>query len=279
MAAMTIEGVAMDVAGFVTSKDDRAAVRVRSATESDDVSVKAFFENGGRECWVGSLAALAECDVQMIACPESPSMAQALVEQCERLRYRMAILDSVPQSRSSYAAVYGPFLNGLPPSGFVAGVWAATPVWKAPANVALKGVKGPLEVVRDPRVNAIREFAGRGILVWGARTLSDDPEWKYVNVRRLVIYLERSIEQGLQWVGFEPNDVATWKRVTQSVQEFLSRVWRDGALQGKKPEEAYFVKCEMTQNDLDRGRLVVEVGVAPIKPAEFVIFRIGLLTA
>jgi len=125
-------------------------------------------------------------------------------------------------------------------------------------------------------------FPRRGNLVWGGRTLSPDPMWKYVNERRLFIYLERSIERGTQWAVFEPNDESLWDSVKRRVVRFLQWLWLSGAFQGAKPEEAFFVKCDrstMTQDDIDQGRLVCLIGVAPIRPAEFVIFRIGQWTA
>jgi hypothetical protein len=127
-------------------------------------------------------------------------------------------------------------------------------------------------------VNVIRAFPGRGIRIWGARTLSSDTLWKYINVRRLFIYLEESIHEGTQWVVFEPNNEKLWARVIATVTAFLTRAWRDGALMGAKPEEAFFVKCDrttMTQVDIDNLRLICIIGGAPVKPAEFVIFRIA----
>jgi phage tail sheath protein FI len=126
-------------------------------------------------------------------------------------------------------------------------------------------------------VNCIRRFPGRGTRVWGARTLADDPQWKYVNVRRLFLYLEESMDEGTQWAVFENNDERLWARVRQSLSNFLTTAWRDGALMGTTPEEAFYVTCDrttMTQDDIDNGRLIAEVGVAPVKPAEFVIIRI-----
>ena len=140
-----------------------------------------------------------------------------------------------------------------------------------------------LQDVLNPRgVNTIRKFPGRGIRVWGARTLTSDARWKYVSVRRLFIFLERSIYEGTQWVVFEPNDDQLWASVRRTILDFLLRQWRIGALLGDKPEKAYFVKCDrstMSQNDLENGRLICFIGVAPLRPAEFVIFRIGQWTA
>ena len=141
---------------------------------------------------------------------------------------------------------------------------------------------GEQDVLNPQGINLIREFEGRGIRVWGGRTLSSDQEWKYVNVRRLFIFLEHSIDRGTQWVVFEPNNEALWQRVTATIKSFLFGVWKSGALMGTKPDEAYFVRCDrttMTQDDIDNGRLVCLIGIAPAYPAEFVIFRIGQFTA
>ncbi len=182
----------------------------------------------------------------------------------------------------------------LPPSGFVCGIYArndmARGVHKAPANEVVAGAlrfsaaisQGEQEVLNPLGVNCLRRFSGRGNRVWGARTLSNDPEWKYLNVRRCVDYLEASIERGLQWAVFEPNAEPLWARVQAVVSDFLGNSWRNGALLGRKPQEAYFVRCDrstMTQTDLDQGRLVCEIGVAMLKPAEFLILRIALPTA
>ncbi|HKP86437.1 MAG TPA: phage tail sheath subtilisin-like domain-containing protein [Blastocatellia bacterium] len=212
---------------------------------------------------------------------------------------------------SKYAALYHPWVEIfdpterpsqgapprrllLPPSGFVTGIYARSDiergVHKAPANEVVRGLtrfesninKGRQDVLNPEGVNALRFFEGRGNRVWGARTMSSDPEWKYVNVRRLFIYIEHSIDNGTQWAVFEPNGPRLWGNIRQTIEDFLLVLWRDGALLGDKPEQAYFVRCDrttMTQNDLDNGRLICLVGVAPVKPAEFVIFRIGQWTA
>jgi phage tail sheath protein FI len=137
-------------------------------------------------------------------------------------------------------------------------------------------------VLNPEGVNCLRFFEGRGNRVWGARTISSDPEWRYVNVRRLFIYIEHSIYLGTQWAVFEPNNPQLWSDIRQSVEDFLLDLWRTGALLGTQAKQAYFVRCDrttMTQNDLDNGRLICLIGVAPTKPAEFVIFRIGQWTA
>jgi len=181
----------------------------------------------------------------------------------------------------------------IPPGGYMAGIYARSDVergvHKAPANETVRGVvdlqlpigKGEQDVLNPRGVNCIRAFPGRGIRVWGARTLSSDPSWKYINVRRLFLYLEESIDEGTQWVVFEPNSEILWARVIQTISNFLKGAWKSGALMGLTPEEAFFVKCDrttMTQDDINNGRLIVLIGVAPVKPAEFVIFRIAQWT-
>jgi phage tail sheath protein FI len=182
----------------------------------------------------------------------------------------------------------------LPPLGFTAGIYARSDtqrgVHKAPANEVVLGItKFALNVTFDRQsvlnpegINALRFFEGRANRVWGARTMSSDPEWKYVNVRRLFAFLEHSIDRSTQWAVFEPNNERLWANIRQSIEDFLVTVWRTGALMGTKPEEAFFVRCDrstMSQNDLDNGRMICLIGVAPTYPAEFVIFRIGQWTA
>ena len=182
----------------------------------------------------------------------------------------------------------------LPPSGFICGIYARTDVqrgvWKAPANEVVLGALrfesninfAQQELLNPAGVNCLRFFPGRGYRVWGARTAGSDPEWKYVNIRRYFNYLERSIDHGTQWVVFEPNGERLWANVTETVSSFLYNEWVSGALLGTSPKEAFFVRCDrstMTQNDLDNGRLICLIGVAAVKPAEFVIFRIGQKTA
>lgn len=215
------------------------------------------------------------------------------------------------QIDSKYAALYYPWVVApnpdfnstnpnapaeltLPPSGFLCGIYARSDiergVWKAPANEVVRSAlrferpvtTGEQEVLNPLGVNCLRTFAGRGHRVWGARTTSSDPEWKYVNVRRYFLYLEHSIDRGTQWAVFEPNGEALWAKVHDSVSSFLYKEWVSGALLGDKPEAAFFIKCDrstMTQNDLDNGRLICLVGVAVIKPAKFIVFRIGQKTA
>jgi uncharacterized protein len=178
-----------------------------------------------------------------------------------------------------------------PPSGHLAGIYARVDVergvHKAPANELIRGIVQIDQTINKREqdllnpfpinINVLRFFPDRGNRVWGARVVTSDPEWKYINVRRLFIFLESSLTVGTQWVVFEPNDEPLWARVRASVSNFLTTVWRSGALQGATAAEAFFVKCDrttMTQDDIDNGRLIILVGVAPVKPAEFVIFRI-----
>jgi phage tail sheath protein FI len=217
------------------------------------------------------------------------------------------------QFDTKYAALYHPWLiiphpfppapgippdYPVPPAGHVLGVYARTDiergVHKAPANEVVRGIvglqrqltKGEHDILNPypQNINVIRDFRpdNRGIRVYGGRVITSDSDWKYVNVRRLLIFIEASINRGLQWVVFEPNADPLWARVRRSISNFLTLVFRNGALEGTKVEEAYFVKCDrttMTQTDIDQGRLICLVGVAPVKPAEFVIVRIGLWTA
>jgi uncharacterized protein len=239
----------------------------------------------------------------------------AMIAHCELMGDRVAILDPPPglnaqQIRewrvdkarydSKYATLYWPWIKVfdpvagqatlVPPSGHMAGIWARSDdtrgVHKAPANEVIRGAidlellitKSEHDQLNPQGINCIRAFPGRGIRVWGARMLSSDPAWRYLNVRRLFNYIEGSILGGTQWVVFEPNDMALWERVKRTINAFLVRTWRDGALFGSTPQEAFYVKCDSETNPsevIDAGQLVVEVGIAPVKPAEFVIFRIA----
>jgi phage tail sheath protein FI len=237
-----------------------------------------------------------------------------MIAHCERLGDRMAILDPLPglspqevkQWRekdtnydSKFASLYYPWIKVagpdgrpmlVPPSGHMAGVYARSDnergVHKAPANEVVRGAleasvqvtKGEQDLLNPIGVNCIRSFTGRGIRVWGARTLSSDPAWRYINVRRLFNFVEKSIERGTQWVVFEPNDPDLWERVRRDVGAFLTGVWRSGALYGLTPDQAFFVECDEELNPPDvraRGQLILEIGMAPVKPAEFVIFRLS----
>jgi hypothetical protein len=176
------------------------------------------------------------------------------------------------------------------PAGHVAGIWARTDatrgVHKAPANAVIRGALGvAYPVTPDEQgelnqkgVNCIRTFPREGVLVWGARTLSTNAEWRYVSVRRLFNMIEESIANSTRWVVFEPNDPTLWKAIRRDVTAFLMLLWREGALMGRTPAEAFFVQCDDETNPpevIDAGRVVTRIGIAPVKPAEFVIFKIG----
>lgn len=238
-----------------------------------------------------------------------------MVAHCELMGDRMAVLDPPPGLNardirkwrmdvagydSRYAALYYPWIKVfdpssgqtkvVPPSGHMAGVWARNDaergVHKAPANEIVRGAvdlelqitRGEQDLLNPVGVNCIRAFPGRGIRVWGARTLASDPAWRYLNVRRYFNYLEESILIGTQWVVFEPNDQALWARIRRNISAFLVNEWRSGALFGQRPEDAFYVKCDAETNpveSVDLGRVVCEIGIAPVKPAEFVVFRLA----
>ncbi|MEU6934157.1 phage tail sheath family protein [Streptomyces sp. NPDC046385] len=239
----------------------------------------------------------------------------AVIAHCEQMGDRVAVLDTPPglsaqQVRrwrndeagydSRHATLYYPWVRvfdpaagrnaTVPPSGHIAGVWARSDaergVHKAPANEVIRGVvdlelklsKGEQDLLNPIGVNCVRAFPGRGIRIWGARTLSSDPAWRYLNVRRLFNYLEESILLGTQWVVFEPNDDRLWSSIRRNVTAFLTEEWRRGALFGRTAAEAFYVKCDRDNNpqeSIDQGRVVCEIGVAPVKPAEFVVFRLA----
>jgi len=269
-------------------------------------------------------------DIRLILCPdmmmgydgsdearERVKIVQTeMIAQCERMRYRFAVLDTPPglsaqQAKewrsyvnfdSSYAAMYYPWIviadlsgsgkatKAIPPSGYIVGIYNRSDsdrgVHKAPANEVVLGAinleinlsRGEQDPLNPVGVNCIRSFPGRGIRVWGGRTLSSNGAWRYINVRRLFITVEASMDVGLQWVVFEPNDQTLWAKVSRDVSSFLRVIWRSGALFGTTPEQAFYVKCDEELNPAeirDLGQLIIEVGLAPVKPAEFVIFRIS----
>ena len=260
-------------------------------------------------------------DVALVYAPHPPDngidIARAIIDHCENMRFRFAVIDpdrdADPTSLdprvnnnwdTQYAGFYAPWLTVsdplsgartlVPPGGHVLGIYARSDtergVFKAPANEIVRGALDLYYEVNDntqgamnPRgVNAIRAFPGRGIRVWGARTLSSNGLWKYVSVRRLFIFLERSIYESTQWVVFEPNDDRLWARVKDTVRLFLRAQWRGGALFGRTEDEAFFITCDrttMSQDDILNGRLICEIGIAPVRPAEFVIFRVFQHTA
>ena len=278
-----------------TGKDDGPGRRT---------GLQAFLENG---------------NVSILVIPgiTIPDVQAALIGFCENKKSCFAILDVPVELKktndvanfrdmydSTYAAMYHPWLEMydagakrsayFPPSGAMAGIYARTDtergVHKAPANEVVRGCtglscaynEGEQDILNPIGVNLIRSFTGRGIRVWGARTISSNGLWKYLNVRRLFIYVEESIKANTNWVVFEPNSTTLWSRVTRTIETFLATCWRDGALAGSSPSEAFFVECgptTMTQDDIDNGRLICQIGIAPVKPAEFVIFRITQKTA
>jgi hypothetical protein len=247
---------------------------------------------------------------------DANQIARLLISHCERMRYRIAVLDAPnglalssiqdfrAQFDSKHAALYYPWIKildpisneetGVPPSGQICGIYARNDtehgVHKAPANEVIRTAlslefllnKAQQDVLNPQAINCLRFFPNRGFRVWGARIMTSDPEWKYVNLRRYFAYLEHSIELGTQWAVFENNGPELWANVRRTIEDFLFNEWQSGHLLGASPEEAYFVRCDrstMTQNDLDNGRMICLIGVAPLRPAEFVIFRIGQWTA
>ncbi len=262
----------------------------------------------------GIQAFLDNTDVSIMAVPgvTSANVQLSLVSHCEQLASRFAVLD-IPKNYktvadimkqrdmvdSDYCAMYHPWIQVydpldkkdifIPPSGSVIGIYARSDnsrgVHKAPANEIIANCTGlyvnynvgEQDLLNPKGVNLIRKFPGAGIRVWGARTASSKPLWKYINVRRLFIYLEESIKANTNWVVFEPNDANLWSRVKRTIEIFLEGVWRTGALVGGSPGDAFFVDIgpnTMTKDDIDNGRMICVIGVAPVKPAEFVIFRI-----
>jgi len=294
-------------------KDDKAPAPVQTGGGGRDGLY--IGRDGGPGARTG-LKCLDEVDeIAIIAAPGQTSAAvqDALLSHCETRKDRFAILDSpetitggvdkLPKPRDSkYGAYYFPWIQVydpdkgnifVPPSGHIAGVYSRTDsergVHKAPANEIIRGAlgmkynvsKGEQDLLNPKGINAIR-FMNNAIRIWGARTLSTDPSWRYINVRRLFIMVESSIERATQWVVFEPNDHRLWKRVQRTIASFLTLLWRNGALMGTAPEQAFYVKCDEETNPpevIDAGQLVVEIGLAPVKPAEFVIFRIGQMAA
>jgi hypothetical protein len=290
-------------ANLVNGADNLAALTV-----DDFVGV----DNGsGNRTGIAALEDIDEISICMVPGMWSSSVQNALIVHCETLKDRFAILDprdglSIEGIRefrepldSKYAALYYPWIEvrdpsvrrnvQVAPSGHMAGIYARVDVergvHKAPANEVIRNItkiaqdvtKREQDMLNPKGINALRFFPGRGNRVWGARTISSDASWKYINVRRLFLFVEESIDEGTQWVVFEPNDEPLWARVRQSITNFLNTVWRSGALQGATADQAFFVRCDrttMTQDDIDNGRLICQIGIAPVKPAEFVIFRI-----
>ena len=256
--------------------------------------------------------------ISMLAVPgiTMPEVIVALISHCENLRSRFAVID-MPRDMyktqdlinyrniidSTYAAMYHPWIqvfdrssnksDYIPPSGAVMGVYSRTDinrgVHKAPANemvfctgLKVNYTKDEQDILNPEGINLIRALPGQGIRIWGARTASSNSAFKYVNVRRLFIFVEESIKQNTNWVVFEPNDTTLWQRVDLTISNFLDGLWRNGMLTGDSPASAYFVEIgpsTMTKDDIMNGRLICNIGIAPSRPAEFVIFRVTQFTA
>ena len=282
---------------------------VASLTAADFVGV----DNGaGKRTGIQSF--LDNDMVSLMAVPGvvDPNVQLMLVAHCENLGSRFAVLDMPRDARkvqdiinhreifdTEYAALYHPWLEvfdpldkkniAIPPSGSILGIYARSDntrgVHKAPANEVVRACvgldcqfnTGEQDILNPKGVNLIRAFPGQGIRVWGARTATSNASWKYINVRRLFIFIEESIKANTNWAVFEPNDERLWVRVKRTIDVFLTGLWRNGSLAGSSTSEAFFVdigRSTMSQDDIDNGRLVCVIGVAPVKPAEFVIFRI-----
>lgn len=280
--------------------------------------VRDFFENGGRRAVVvrlegrataADLALLDGVEFNLLCQPAGVSLAEAATYCEQHAAFLIAdLLDlTLALPDSSHAAVYHPRLimpdphDGNRPrpfraAGAIAGLFArldgAAGVWKAPAgSPAVLTGEASLEhvipsdriaVLAERRINVVRSIRSEASVVWGARTLSSLPEYKYINVRRLSLFLQASLERGLRWVVFEANDEALWQRVRASVGEFLFRLWQQGAFVADRPALAYFVRCDrstMTQADIDNGRLICVIGFAPLQAGDFLLLRIGLHTA
>jgi hypothetical protein len=285
------------------NQDPEARTGLHGLRNIEEISIIAA---PGRTSAVTQNALIAHCELMRyrVAVLDGPRPPQDTLSDVQTQRQ---------QYDTKYAALYHPWLlisdpypvnlsqiadYPIPPSGHMVGIYARTDiergVHKAPANEIVRGITGLQRILNKEQhdilnpypvnINVIRDFrdANRGIRVYGGRIITNDPDWKYLNMRRLMIFIEASIDRGLQWVVFEPNKEDLWARVRRSISNFLTLVWRNGGLEGTKVEEAYFVKCDrttMTQTDIDNGRLICVVGVALVKPAEFVIVRIGLWTA
>lgn len=311
---------------FVLHVGQTTANTTAAATAGTDGASPQPVDNSGAEAPNYGLAALESIDaVSIVICPAAAAadplthqaVVAAMIAHCTKMLYRVAVIDSpkgaaigdVQTFRSLFSdtrtALYYPWVSVtslgatggtilLPPSSFVAGLYAYTDitrgVHKAPANVVVQDALGlelsintaQQDVLNPIGINCLRQFTWGGFRVWGARTLSSDPQWQYVNVRRYFLYLEHSLQSSTSWVVFEPNGQALWSAVATTVSDFLYNEWREGHLFGATPAQAFFVRCDqttMTQADLDNGRLICVIGVAPLEPAEFVIFRIGQYTA
>jgi phage tail sheath protein FI len=273
--------------------------------------LRGFFANGGTRAYVaGRLAALEAIDEVALLCP-LPGASGEAIAQCERRRDHVAILSlpaglggaaavvaARPLEPSPFAAVHYPWVRAggalTPPGGHVAGLYASAEVGATAGGREIHGLDDPplehslstsdITVLVASGVNPLRDFraVGRGVRLWATRTLDPDRERRLLPVQRLLVFLQTSIARGLPWVAVECNGEVLWARVWQAVETFLMEQWREGRLSGRRPDEAFSVRCDrttMNQQDLDAGRLVCLIGVATVRPAEFVILRIGQLTA
>lgn len=306
----------------VGGKGDAMIMQLQGGTNGNVAGITAaeyIGSDGGPGKRTGIQAFIENSDVSLMAVPgiTIPEVQMSLIAHCENLKSRFAVLDMPKDKKktdelveyrdmfdSNYAAFYHPWIQIFdplskkniiaPPSGSMLGIYARSDntvgVHKAPANEVVRSCSGlastyntaEQDLLNPKGINLIRSFPGRGIRVWGARTATSNATWKYINVRRLFIYLEESIRVNTNWVVFEPNTEALWARVKRTIEMFLASTWRSGALAGTTPAEAFFVEIgrnTMTQDDIDNGRLICVIGVAPVKPAEFVIFRIGQYTS
>lgn len=294
----------------VGGKGDAMIMQLTGGTDGNIAGITAseyIGTDGGPGKRSGIQAFIENSDVSIMSVPgiTIPEVQMSLIAHCENLKSRFAVLDMPKDKKktdelieyrdmfdSHYAAFYHPWIQIFdplskkniiaPPSGSMVGIYARTDntygVHKAPANEVVRACTGLASTYNtaeqdllNPRgINLIRSFPGRGIRVWGARTATSNATWKYINVRRLFIYLEESIRANTNWVVFEPNTEALWGRVKRTIEMFLASTWRSGALAGSSPSEAFFVeigRSTMTQDDIDNGRLICVIGVAPVKPA------------
>lgn len=290
--------------------------------DSPDSTAIIGSDNADPDKRTGIYALKNEPGISLVAAPgwTDVSVQKKLLSHCDEQVYRFAVLDMKPgvdttaarthrsEFDSTRGAIYYPWLtiadpfgpkgltHSIPPSGHMLGIYARTDnnrgVWKAPANEVVRDIlgfekavnKGEQDILNPVNVNCLRDFRSeqRGLRAWGARTLSSDPSWKYVPVRRTFLFIEQSLDAGLQWAVFEPNAKPLWDTVKQSITGFLDSIWRQGGLAGVTQDQAFFVNVgygiTMEQADLDNGRLIVEIGIAPVNPAEFVIIRISQKT-
>lgn len=299
---------------MVVSFADGSNGSVANISASDFIGV----DNGaGKRTGITAFVDNGVCSIMAVPGITDPNVQLTLTAHCEKLASCFAVLDMPRDAKrvqdvinhrdifdSDYAALYHPWLTvfdpldkknfAIPPSGAIMGIYARTDnsrgVHKAPANEVVRACvgldcqfnKGEQDILNPKGVNLIRSFPGQGIRVWGARTATSNPSWKYINVRRLFIFIEESIKANTSWAVFEPNDETLWVRVQRTISVFLTGLWRDGMLAGSSTDQAFFVNIgreTMSQDDIDNGRLICVIGVAPVKPAEFIIFRITQKTS